>query len=415
MGDEMKSILTALLVLILSSTAIAADLTDPEISEAIDQTEDELLQKHKDELLAKAAEIVGEPITQEELKELTNTFGDKVLGVFTFGNILWVTGGIFIFIALFFLGGHYLVSILAQIPSWLYEILIYAACFGAIMGSNFLPLVYQIPTAFIGCIGLIGGVFYTNWLHFGGEGIEVFDIQKSHAAANPKEFGENRKWWAEHFPNIANWALVVVWSLATIHYESQVLGFISVWALMAALGFMAGMAPCCIYLGFEKDAYVLRTTIVSGVLCFFYVLVELLNYNQIPLSEIVAPIYVAFEPGLAFMATFVYYLCLLIVSSKYYSGKDAYRDNGRALGDNFIPLQFLSIGSGIACLYIGSVFGLSTMLGVGGTFFYIYLAEKYFEIPWKGVGWAWSLLIFGAVCYFAGTWALQHPQYFLFG
>ena len=33
---------------------------------------------------------------------------------------------------------------------------------------------------------------------------------------------------------------------------------------------------------------------------------------------------------------------------------------------------------------------VGALLGIGGTFFTLYLLEKYFELPWRGVGWAWA-------------------------
>jgi hypothetical protein len=77
-------------------------------------------------------------------------------------------------------------------------------------------------------------------------------------------------------------------------------------------------------------------------------------------------------------------------------------------------MQAIVIGSGVAALYIGTVFGLTMLAGVGGTFFYIYVLEKYYEIPWKGVGWAWSTLFLAGILYGFVIFAQRHPQYFIF-
>src|SRR5690606_30204777 len=89
-----------------------------------------------------------------------------------------------------------------------------------------------------------------------------------------------------------------------------------------------------------------------------------------------------FGSGMLFVGTFVYHCGLLIVSSKYYL---------REIDGHYWSLQAVTVLSGIAALYIGSVYELGMLRGISGTFFCLYVLEKYFEIPWKNVGWAWAL------------------------
>jgi hypothetical protein len=106
----------------------------------------------------------------------------------------------------------------------------------------------------------------------------------------------------------------------------------------------------------------------------------------------------------------VYYLGLLVMSSKYYvfSGK------GGGEGQ-YLALQVLTIVSGVAAFYLGSTFHMGALLGVGGTFFTIYLLEKYYEIPWGGVGWPLSFLGVAVFLYFLVGFAHTHSQYFIWG
>lgn len=57
---------------------------------------------------------------------------------------------------------------------------------------------------------------------------------------------------------------------------------------------------------------------------------------------------------------------------------------------------------------------MPTLSGVGGTFFYLYIIELCYEIPWRGAGWAWSLAGLAGLLYGFAWFAQQHPQYFLF-
>jgi len=118
-----------------------------------------------------------------------------------------------------------------------------------------------------------------------------------------------------------------------------------------------------------------------------------------------------FKPGAAFMGSFVYFLGLLIMSSKWYC-EDNHR--GGVLFGKYVLLQVLCVGSGIAALYLGSVWGMGSLLGVGGTLFFLYVLEKYFEIPWKGMGWVWAMLLLSALLYVAVGQMKAYPEYFLF-
>jgi hypothetical protein len=69
--------------------------------------------------------------------------------------------------------------------------------------------------------------------------------------------------------------------------------------------------------------------------------------------------------------------------------------------------------SGIAAFYLGGTFGIGTLLGIGGTFFTLYLLEKYFEIQWRGVGWAWAAIGVAIGLYFFVGFAEQHSRFFV--
>lgn len=350
--------------------------------EAIERLEQRHAPETKEQILKKAADVLGaESVTYEQLVEKTTPppgFGERVLGLFTFINIVWVTAAICLVGAICWLCGLYMLSILLAINRHVYEVLSYAACIGLIAWGYYVPETYRLWLAFPGCIGLIGAASLTKFLHF------------------PRlPHDKEERYW-----QVWSFFLAAGWGLMAVVFMSQVLGFISVLALLSGLGFTAGIAPFCVFIGFKEDAYIARTTIVALVLTMVYVILEAINL-QSPYSTYFA----IFSPGLMFWGTFVYFLGLSIVSSKYYIGSDS---------DHYIPLQIATVLSGIAVLYLGSVLPSNTMLGIGGTFFYLYLLEKYFEIPWQGKGWAWAMLGLAGLLYLFAWFATKNPQYFLF-
>jgi hypothetical protein len=112
-----------------------------------------------------------------------------------------------------------------------------------------------------------------------------------------------------------------------------------------------------------------------------------------------------FRYGALFMGTFVYYLGLLILASRYYNARRG----------NYALMQAVTIVSGIAAFYLGATLDIGPLLGIGGTFFVLYLLEKYTELPWHNIGWAWSLLGFALLLYGAAFLAGKFPEYFLLG
>ena len=78
-------------------------------------------------------------------------------------------------------------------------------------------------------------------------------------------------------------------------------------------------------------------------------------------------------------------------------------------------MQIITIASGVGAFFFGATFGINALLGIGDTFFVLYLLEKYAEIPWKEVGWAWGLLGLSGLLYASAWVASKYPEYFLLG
>jgi hypothetical protein len=409
-------------LLLLPATAFCDDLTGDQV-----QALKRLLERHAavevlvgqkiisadegrradDYFRRQAEEVVGHPLaTWQEVNGLVND-AEKTVGFGIFLNTVIVLAGIALLLAVVGLVGFYLRPLLVAIPAPVYETDAYAVTFLTLL-SGYLwrpfhfwlvtiqPLWFVVPAAFAfgGCVCL------SYWLHWERR-------RKGTRAAVYAGPGYVR------FPAVLFGLCTLVWGALALLYHHlfpqaaipHFLAFISVMALQSFMGFSVITAPGCIAMGWERDSQVARSTQSSLILLAAFVVIKLSGADA---GEGVK----LFETGCVFMGAFVYYLGLLVLSSKWYRwrAKDAAVRQRR-----YLQMQAVTVASGVAALYLGSTFGIGSLLGIGGTFFAIYLLEKYYEIPWKGIGWAWSLIGVAVALYFFVGFAREHPQYFVWG
>jgi len=341
------------------------------------------------EQLSLAEKIIGkEPVTYAELVSITGgsspppTAWEKFIGFFTFVNILMVLAAIMLIVALMWLFGIYLVALvfLVNLKSW--ELISYAACIALIViGANVrsdMSMIWVLP----GCFGLIGGLTLNrhNWWACGDYWRDC-DL-------------ENR------FIQFSSFVLMITWGAIAIYFQSQLIGFLSIGAMMVFLGFYLMVIPGYVYLGFTDDG-IARATFTAFCVGFLYTFL----YATGQTSDILT----IFEIGLSGWGYFVFYLGILIMSSKWYW----WQGKGYKWGE-WVIMQLLVIVAGVAALYCGSIYNIDLLLGIGGTFFGLYLIEKWFEIPWKNSGWAWSLLGLSILLYCFISLVQLYPEYFLF-
>lgn len=335
----------------------------------------------KEKVVGQAALVEGASVTGlTDLEELAAeppappSFGEKVAGFFTFLNIVKVTAALLLAVSVFWLAGIYLLALVLLISPRVWEVVCYAVCGGLVYLGTVVDSDFSLLVALPGCFGLVGALSLTCQIHWPDEKKRYYTV------------------WAG--------ICAVAWAGAAVLLDSQVVGFMSMLAFLSALGFVAALEPFCLYIGFESDSAIFRAGTAALVMLTAFVVFTLTGW--------VNHVYELFRPGLQFLGSFVYFLALLILGSKFYW---KWFSTGRNL---FWPMQAVVIVSGVAALYLGSVFGMGALLGVGGTFFYIYLLEKYFEIPWNGSSWAWCLLGLAGILYGLVMFAQRHPQYFLF-
>jgi len=307
----------------------------------------------------------------DELVDKTKSIGERVGGFFTFVNIVQVSAALLIILAACWLFGFYFLGLILLVPVIAWEVILYLLSFTLAISGSYLSESYQLMSVLPGCMLFPAVLFLTLKTHFG----ESRDYEKAVGIVAALSF--------------------LVWLPIAVYYQSYVVAFMAVLALVNAIGFNVGVGPLCVFLGFEDDKAMVRGTFAGFVLLVIYCSLSLLHVQTLALT--------IFMPALHFVGAFVYFLGLLIMASKWYSRNWSYW-----------PMQILTIASGIMALFLGSVFGMGSLLGIGGTFFAIYLIEKYIELSWNSIGIAWGLLGLGGLMYGFVYLARTYPQYFLF-
>lgn len=301
----------------------------------------------------------------------------RVGGIFTLSNVIWIFSSILLVFSLGGLFSLYLWPLLRSIPALVYEIIAYLTGFGIVIGGYWLQAPLGEYIAFPGCLGFIGLWSLSNYLH--RKTLQPFY----------KKSGTNGY-------SVGCLVMALLWSAIALLYESTAIGFITVIALEAYLGFFIAAQPGIYLLGFTSRSLLPRAVLSSLILLVFYITIRL--------TVIELPYFSIFAPGVLFVGTFVYFLGLLIWSSKWYSREKS----------EYAVLQPITILSGAIALYLGIVGHIPQLQGIGGTFFFLYVIEKYFELPWSKTTIVWATLGLSTLL-FTSAWIMkQYPEYFLF-
>lgn len=333
-------------------------------------------------LLKEAEQVSGGIVkTYDDLLKVTGkdtpppTVIEKAEGMLTFVNIVWVSAAILGIAAIVWLFGLYFLALIMIVPKEAWLVICTILCGALIFGGLKVESPYGLSMALPGCLGLIGCLALFHHIVFDDE-----EILSPYA-----------------------WFLAIVWAGVALLYGSHVIGFFAVMALLTALGFIMGMIPGVIYMGFNEDEYIPRTTFAAGLITLFWVLLRITGTTDPRLD--------VFREGMMVCGTFVYFIGMLIWSSKWCCMDRSYHSVNLL---KYLTLQIVMVVSGVLAVYLGSVYQIGFLLGIGGTVFYIYLLEKYYEIPWKGAGWAWSTLGLAGILYAFATFAKANPTYFMF-
>ena len=280
--------------------------------------------------------VFGAEPTAAQCPELTGL--QKIVGFanfLTIFEIIMMGIGLWSLTILFPAWYKKLRDIFANIPPTVYEVSLYVLSF-SLIAAGLLVVEQSIVE-----LGLIGSL--------------LFPLAISYSV-------QLRKWQ----PNVRRifLLLMVAWGIIALLYESPVIGFLSVAALMGLVGFSVEIGQLCYAIGFKDEKVIPTATLTGFVLLVMFITLHIFNLRIIPVM--------IFEGGAFWLGGLVMYSGLLIMSTKWYESSFPY-----------LPMQILTIVAGIAALVIGNIWELSVFRGIGGTFFILYLVEKPFEIPFE--------------------------------
>jgi hypothetical protein len=169
---------------------------------------------------------------------------------------------------------------------------------------------------------------------------------------------------------------------AGVYLLSTLICGVAVMWFMSLIGFQMGfgMGYISFGYGYKNQDLIPSATIIAGIVtlagCY------LKNVN--PISKLKL-----FVPGMLWLGPFVFFVSLLILSSRMYARSNQYIIN-----------NIITIICGLGALLYGNLYNVPQLIGYSGTFVSIFLLEKYCEIvPYNSTAHAWSALCLGIILY----------------
>lgn len=190
--------------------------------------------------------------------------------------------------------------------------------------------------------------------------------------------------------------LTVIWSMIALAYQSPHVAFFAVGALISTLGFSVVVTPFCYYLGFKDDQAIARGTLASFFVSGVYLLARVfkLDFGH----------FAVFESGALWLAGFVFFIGLLIISTRGYLSKNE-------VGNNFIALNLITVVALMLFASLGMLFGVREITTLASTFMIFYFATKVIEVPTNNsISFGIKLLCAGGVVFLAWDWLNSHPE-----
>jgi hypothetical protein len=336
------------------------------------------------------------PLTPEQLQgeraymaklDARLSVSDRVLGFFTFVNIIWLVAiigiiatvgpcvaylcGPFLMKYATILFEEFLRPIGKRLHRWgVFEAISYLlSLFFSVQGSRYPPgsdagTMVALPggLAFLPCWA------YSTALHTSGEGDSQKFLMVSHAIA----------------------ASILV-PLAVIH-DSQLIGFFAVLAVYGALGFVFLAFGFGFLIGFDgKDS--LQSCLVASI-------VLIVGFTGMRVVGMDPTCVRPFALGGIVLGNVMYFLALLILSAGW-----------RLSARTYWARQAAMISSLVVAILLGSTFAIPSMRNTACTFMVLYLMEKELEINWhQGLAVVAIFLNFVGL-FVLSLWLTHHPSF----
>src|SRR3990167_5669675 len=390
----------------LRSQAWKLGYLQAEIERSTQLTEEETLSFLKKASVVTGRDFDKNPITLESvanvekvLLEMEQNQGliTKIIGFFTFVNMLWLLAifgisisigpALYIFLKplrRFFTGFfkglflNYVLPFIIRLHSWgVFELLAWLICITFLLDSQRIPLLNDI--SFFICVTAlaISGpcVAYTSILY----GSFTKDYER------------------QTFVNIINAYIILAVFPLTILYQSTFFGFIVVFSIYGILGFSFIPAGLCYYIGYRSKAELIRVAITSAIVLFTYSIFKIVFADPYWLLPFSMPI--------AICGSLTLYLALLIYTSIYYD----YHGYNRS---NYATRQIPMVIALLFGLFFGNIYlPNSGFANCATVFLVLYIMEKGTDFHHAVNANLWLLLLFISVCIYFGALHLHaHPQ-----
>ena len=186
--------------------------------------------------------------------------------------------------------------------------------------------------------------------------------------------------------------LTIIWGVIAYLHQEPILGFATVAAFMAFMGFSVLVTPLAYFIGFEDEKAMSRAG-GAGLLISALLVIERLATPGIPQLDI-------FRTGMLWLGPFVFALSMLIRANRWMITEK----------QSWLGMQLMAFGSFFMLLSAGANLQIEAMLNVGTGFMIIYVLEKPLEIKQRSLttfaltGLSLSILI-GAFVF----WSQQNP------
>lgn len=187
--------------------------------------------------------------------------------------------------------------------------------------------------------------------------------------------------------------LMLVWGAVAVYYQLPAVGFLAMMALMTVLGFTIVVRQLSYGFGFEDEASIPAATVAALFILAAYLAIHIL-VPEAPAAVLV------FKPAAFWVSSFVAFIGLLIMSSRYYTG---------GVNGHYLVMQIYALLSYLVALALAMIFGINPLAGMAGTFLVFYLAAKPLDVPVHGhIAVGAMLTVAGAIMYGAWWYASQH-------
>jgi hypothetical protein len=196
---------------------------------------------------------------------------------------------------------------------------------------------------------------------------------------------------------------MLIHGFTAIHVNSILIACTSVLFLMVLLdfqhsfdsynGYRLFFRSCVITDSHKNELLIPSAMLTSGITTLLGIIFQI---NFLTVNKV----FVLFVPGLLWFGPLIFFVSLLIISSKNYSDNACqYRE--------YIIYNVLTLMLSASFIFIGIIYDIPQLLGICGTFYSMYLLKKYLELmPRIFEYMAWITLILGISLYTANIYYL---------